>query len=138
MPPKKTLKKATMIKMISTQNAPAAIGPYTQAVLAGGILYISGQIPINPKTGEMAKGIAAETHQVMENLKAILEEAQMTFSNVVKTSIFIKNMDDFGIVNEIYASYFQDSIYHPARETIQVAALPKNANIEISMTAHQK
>ena len=85
----------------------------------------------------MAKGIAAETHQVMENLKAILEEAQMTFSNVVKTSIFIKNMDDFGIVNEIYASYFQDSIY-PARETIQVAALPKNANIEISMTAHQK
>ena len=126
-----------MTKMISTQNAPAAIGPYTQAVLAGGILYISGQIPINPKTGKMAKGIAAETHQVMENLKAILEEAQMTFSNVVKTSIFIKNMDDFGIVNEIYASYFQDGIY-PARETIQVAALPKNANIEISMTAHQK
>ena len=125
-----------MKQYISTPNAPLAIGSYSQAVLANGILYISGQIPINPKTNEVISGIAEETHQVMKNLQAILSEAEMNFSHVVKTSIFLKNIEDFSIVNEIYASYFSIEKY-PARETIQVANLPKNVNIEISMIAHQ-
>lgn len=125
-----------MKKTISTPLAPAAIGSYTQAVLANGILYISGQIPLNPQTGEIIVGIEAETHQVMKNLRAILEEVGLTFSHVVKTSIFLKNMEDFPIVNDIYASYFS-SEHYPARETIQVSTLPKNVNIEISMIAHQ-
>lgn len=125
-----------MKKLISSNNAPSAIGPYSQAILANGILYISGQIPVVPQTGEILKGIEQETHQVMKNLSAILEEAGMSFSNVVKSQIFLKNMEDFPIVNEIYASYFSNNQY-PARETIQVAELPKNVNIEISMIAHQ-
>ena len=125
-----------MKQYISTPNAPLAIGSYSQAVLANGILYISGQIPINPKTNEVISGIAEEAHQVMKNLKAILSEAKMNFSHVVKTSIFLKNIEDFSIVNEIYASYFSIEKY-PARETIQVANLPKNVGIEISMIAHQ-
>ena len=132
-----TFKSAIIVKQyISTPNAPLAIGSYSQAVLANGILYISGQIPINPETNEVISGIAEETHQVMKNLKAILSEAKMNFSHVVKTSIFLKNMEDFSIVNEIYDSYFSIE-KHPARETIQVANLPKNVNIEISMIAHQ-
>ena len=125
-----------MKKIISTSNAPAAIGPYAQANLVNGILYISGQIPVNPETGKIVEGIEKETHQVMKNLKAVLEEAGMTFKNAVKATIFLKNMDDFAVMNDIYASYL-DAEYYPARETVQVSCLPKNVDIEISMIAHQ-
>lgn len=123
-------------KIISTSNAPAAIGPYSQANFINGVLYISGQIPIDPISGNLVDGIEKETHQVMKNLKAILEEAGMSFSNVVKATIFLKSMDDFAAMNEIYASYLDANSY-PARETVQVACLPKNVSVEISMIAHQ-
>lgn len=123
-----------MKTIINTDNAPAAIGPYAQANLAGGILFISGQIPVDPKTGEQLHGIEAETHQVMKNLQAILTEAGMGFSQVVKTTIFLKSMVDFAVVNEIYASYM-DSAALPARETVEVSALPKGVSVEISMIA---
>ena len=123
-------------KIISTTNAPAAIGPYSQANFVNGVLYISGQIPIDPETGNLVDGIEKETHQVMKNLKAILEEASLSFSNVVKATIFLKSMDDFAAMNEIYASYLDANSY-PARETVQVACLPKNVSVEISMIAHQ-
>ncbi|AGC40050.1 RidA family protein [Riemerella anatipestifer] len=125
-----------MKTIISTNNAPAAIGPYSQANMVNGVLYISGQIPINPSNGELVTGIESETHQVMKNLEAILKEAGMSFSNVVKSTIFLKNMDDFSLVNDIYASYL-DSTQLPARETVQVSRLPKDVNVEISMIAHQ-
>jgi 2-iminobutanoate/2-iminopropanoate deaminase len=125
-----------MKKIINTSNAPAAIGPYAQANFAHGILYISGQIPLNPATGKLFEGIEKETHQVMKNLEAILTEAGMTFKNVVKATIFLKNMDDFAVMNDIYASYL-DAENFPARETVQVSCLPKNVDIEISMIAHQ-
>ena len=125
-----------MKKIISTSEAPAAIGPYSQANFANGILYISGQIPLNPQTGKLEEGIEKETHQVMKNLEAILKEAGMTFKNVVKATIFLKNMDDFVVMNDIYASYLDPESY-PARETVQVSCLPKNVDIEISMIAHQ-
>lgn len=125
-----------MKKIISTTNAPAAIGPYSQANFANGILYISGQIPVNPENGKLVEGIEKETHQVMKNLEAILTEAGMTFKNVVKATIFLKNMDDFAVMNDIYASYLNADSY-PARETVQVSCLPKNVDIEISMIAHQ-
>jgi 2-iminobutanoate/2-iminopropanoate deaminase len=124
-----------MKQIIFTANAPAPIGPYNQAVLSGNTLYISGQIPLNPTTGALVtENITAETTQVMQNLKAILETAGMTFENVVKTTIFIMNMDDFGAINTIYGSYFDEKTA-PARETVQVAGLPKNVNVEISMIA---
>ena len=123
-------------KVISTSKAPAAIGPYSQANFINGVLYISGQIPIDPETGNFVDGIEKETHQVMKNLKAILEEAGMSFSNVVKATIFLKSMDDFAAMNEIYASYL-DANNYPARETVQVSCLPKNVSVEISMIAHQ-
>lgn len=125
-----------MKKLISTKNAPAAIGPYSQANFANGILYISGQIPLNSETGKLEEGITKATHQVMKNLEAILTEAGLTFKNVVKATIFLKNMDDFAVMNDIYASYL-DSESYPARETVQVSCLPKNVDIEISMIAHQ-
>ena len=125
-----------MKKIISTSDAPAAIGPYSQANFANGILYISGQIPMNPQTGKLEEGIEKETHQVMKNLEAILTEAGLTFKNVVKATIFLKNMDDFAVMNDIYASYLDPESY-PARETVQVSCLPKNVDIEISMIAHQ-
>ncbi|KAA0128735.1 RidA family protein [Chryseobacterium sp. SN22] len=125
-----------MKKIISTENAPAAIGPYSQANMANGVLYISGQIPVDPATGKLAEGIERETHQVMKNLEAVLTEAGMTFKNVVKATIFLKNMDDFAVMNDIYASYL-DAESYPARETVQVSCLPKNVDIEISMIAHQ-
>ena len=121
-------------KIINTKNAPAPIGPYNQAIRAGKTLYISGQIPLDPITGAMKNNdIKEETHQVMLNLKAILLEAGMNFRDVVKTTIFIMDMKQFGEINEIYGSYFEGD--HPARETVQVAALPKSANVEISMIA---
>ncbi|MDH6251987.1 2-iminobutanoate/2-iminopropanoate deaminase [Chryseobacterium sp. H1D6B] len=125
-----------MKQIISTVNAPAAIGPYSQANLANGILYISGQIPVDPSTGKLVEGIEKETHQVMKNLEAILTEAGMTFKNVVKATIFLKSMDDFAVMNDIYASYL-DAESYPARETVQVSCLPKNVDIEISMIAHK-
>lgn len=123
-----------MKKIIHTSEAPAAIGPYSQATLVNGTLYISGQIPVDPENGKVVEGIQKETHQVMKNLKAILTAAEMDFSNAVKASIFLKNMDDFAVVNDIYASYFENEIY-PARETVQVSCLPKNVDVEISMIA---
>lgn len=124
-----------MKKIINTSKAPAPIGPYNQAVLSGNTLYISGQIPMNPETGKLVEGdIKKETQQSMENLKAILTEAGMTFENVVKTSIFLSDMHQFGQVNEVYASYF-DADTAPARETVEVANLPKFVNVEISMIA---
>ena len=124
-----------MKTIIHTQNAPAPLGPYNQAVLANGTLYISGQIAIDPKSGELIlNSIEEETGQVMLNLEAILMAANMTFENVVKSSIFISNMDDFAKINSIYGRSFNEETA-PARETVQVAKLPKNVNIEISMIA---
>ena len=124
-----------MKKIINTSNAPAPIGPYNQAVLNGNILYTSGQIAIDPKTGKLVTdSIQAETELVMENLKAILTEANMTFENVIKTSIFISNMNNFAQINEVYAKYFNAETA-PARETVEVANLPKFVNVEISVIA---
>lgn len=123
-----------MKKIINTPHAPKPIGPYNQAVLAHGTLYVSGQIPINPVSGELVKGdIQDQTRQVMENLKAILTAAGVDFSHVVKCSIFISDMHNFPKINEVYASYFGNSA--PARETIQVAALPMFVDVEISCIA---
>jgi 2-iminobutanoate/2-iminopropanoate deaminase len=124
-----------MKKIIFTPKAPAPIGPYNQAVLSGNTLYTSGQIALLPATGELVLGsIEIETEQVMQNLKAVLEAADMTFENVVKTTIFIMNMGDFAKINAVYGKYFNEETA-PARETVQVATLPKNVNIEISMIA---
>lgn len=124
-----------MKKIINTEKAPAPIGPYSQAVLKNGVLYTSGQIAINPENGELVLGdIQKETTLVMENVKAVLSAAEMTFENVVKSSIFLSDMNNFSKVNEVYGSYFDDESA-PARETVQVAVLPKNVNVEISMIA---
>lgn len=124
-----------MKKIITTSKAPEPIGPYNQAILAGNTLYTSGQIALNPETMLLVlDDIKAETNQVMQNLKAVLEAANMTFENVVKSSIFISNMDDFALINDVYGSYFNEA-HAPARETVQVAKLPKNVNVEISMIA---
>jgi 2-iminobutanoate/2-iminopropanoate deaminase len=126
-----------MKTIIFTEKAPAPIGPYNQAVLTGNTLYTSGQIAINPATGELVTdSIETETKQVMENLKAVLEAANMTFENVIKSTIFISDMNDFTAINSIYGAYF-DEKSAPARETVQVAGLPKNVNVEISMIAVQ-
>jgi 2-iminobutanoate/2-iminopropanoate deaminase len=122
-------------KIIFTDKAPAPIGPYSQAVLVNGTLYTSGQIASNPVTGELIlDSIEVETEQVMQNLKALLEAADMTFDNVVKATIFIMNMGDFARINAVYGKHFKEDIA-PARETVQVATLPKNVNIEISVIA---
>jgi 2-iminobutanoate/2-iminopropanoate deaminase len=124
-----------MKKIIKTDKAPAPIGPYNQAILSGNTLYTSGQIAINPATGELVlENITAETKQVMENMKAVLEAAEMTFENVVKSTIFISDMHNFGAINAVYATYFQEETA-PARETVEVANLPKFVNVEISMIA---
>lgn len=124
-----------MKKIINTPKAPAPIGPYNQAVLVKDTLYISGQIPLNVATGSLVEGdIEQETRQCMENLKAILDAAGMTFENVVKASVFLKNMDQFAKVNQVYGSYFDEETA-PARETVEVARLPKSVNVEIAMIA---
>jgi 2-iminobutanoate/2-iminopropanoate deaminase len=121
-------------KIINTPNAPAPIGPYNQAVFAGNLLFISGQVAINPVSGNIeTTDILGETHQVMHNIKAILTDAGLDFSNVVKTTIFLSDMDLFATVNEVYGKYFSGSF--PARETVAVKGLPKNVNVEISMIA---
>jgi 2-iminobutanoate/2-iminopropanoate deaminase len=124
-----------MKKIIYTDKAPAPIGPYNQAILHNGMLYTSGQIALNPANMELVMdSIEIETKQVMENLKAVLEAANMTFENVIKSTIFIMDMNDFAKINSVYGSYFNEQTA-PARETVQVATLPKNVNIEISMIA---
>jgi 2-iminobutanoate/2-iminopropanoate deaminase len=121
-------------KIIETANAPAPIGPYSQAVVAGGFLFASGQIALVPATGELVlENIEAETEQVMQNIKAILTEANVDFSNIVKTTIFLSDMALFARVNEVYGRYFTGT--YPARETVAVKGLPKSVNVEISITA---
>lgn len=121
-------------KIINTESAPAPISPYSQAVLAGNTLYISGQIPLDPSTGELVNGtIEEETEMVMQNLKGILEAAGFGFENVVKSTIFIKDMDQFGQINSVYGKYFPSN--PPARECVQVARLPKDVRVEISVIA---
>lgn len=123
------------MKKIETKNAPQAIGPYSQAVLAGSQLYISGQLPIDPATGKLVEAdIRLQTSRVLDNLKAILSAAGCTFENVVRCDVFLKDMNDFGVVNEVYGHYFKQPI-PPARQTIQVARLPLDALIEISCIA---
>ncbi|MDK2918048.1 MAG: 2-iminobutanoate/2-iminopropanoate deaminase [Candidatus Petromonas sp.] len=122
------------LKTIYTDKAPAAVGPYSQAVKAGNLLFVSGQIPINPATGELVKGsIEDETRQCLENAKAILNEAGTSLSKVVKVTVFIKDMNQFGRINEVYGEYFSD--HKPARACVEVARLPKDVNVEIEMIA---
>ncbi|UAM99309.1 RidA family protein [Polaribacter litorisediminis] len=124
-----------MKKIIKTSKAPAPIGPYNQAILSGNTLYTSGQIALHPETGELVlASIKAETKQVMENMKEVLAAADMTFENVVKSSIFISDMNNFSEINSIYGNYFNEE-NAPARETVEVANLPKFVNVEISMIA---
>lgn len=125
-----------MKTIINTTDAPAPIGPYSQAVLANGFLYVSGQIPINPATGELTMdSIKSETEQVMRNLNAVLLEAGFDFSNILKTTIFLSDMALFAEVNEVYGSYFETDF--PARETVAVKGLPKGVNVEISVIAYK-
>lgn len=121
-------------EIIRTENAPAPIGPYSQGVKINGTLYVSGQIALDPKSGElMLDNIEEETEMVMENLKAVVEAAGLTMENIVKTSIFISDMNNFSRINEVYGSFFEKDF--PARETVQVSVLPKNVNVEISCIA---
>jgi 2-iminobutanoate/2-iminopropanoate deaminase len=123
-----------MKKIISTSDAPAAIGPYSQAIRAGSTIYCSGQIPLDPKTGQIISGgIDAQTRRVLDNIAALLKAESLGFGNIVKTTIFLTNLSDFQTVNEIYGSYFKSQ--PPARSTVQVSALPKGANIEIEVIA---
>ena len=125
-----------MNTVINTTDAPAPIGPYSQAVIANGFLFLSGQVAINPETGELTQSsIKEETHQVMRNIKAVLLEASYEFDDVVKTTIFLSDMNLFAEVNEVYGSYFDKTF--PARETVAVKGLPKGVNVEISMTAYK-
>lgn len=120
-------------QVIKTDNAPEAIGPYSQAIMVGDFIYTSGQIPINPKTGIMETDIKLATKQSMENIKAILEEVGTSLENVIKTTIFLKDLNDFNVVNEVYATYFNEN--NPARSCVEVAKLPKDAVIEIEAIA---
>lgn len=123
-----------MHKIINTENAPAPIGPYSQSVLAGNTLYVSGQIALMPESGDLlTDNIEDETHQVMKNLGAILKEVGGDYSNIAKCSIFVSDMGNFGRINEVYGEYFKEN--PPARETVEVSALPKNVNVEISCIA---
>lgn len=121
--------------IISTEHAPAAIGPYSQAIKINHLLFVSGQIPIHPATNEIPTDIEAQSHQVMNNIEAILKEANLCWNHVVKTTIFLTDMKDFGKINEVYASYFSEVF--PARECVQVVALPKNVSVEISVIASE-
>lgn len=126
-----------MKTIINTNNAPSPIGPYSQAVQFGNMLFVSGQIAINPATGELdLSNIENETHQVMKNIGAILTEAGVDYSHIIKTGIFLKDMNQFAAVNEVYGSYFSSDF--PARETVQVSRLPKDVNVEISVVAYTK
>lgn len=122
-----------MKKVISTNKAPGAIGPYSQGVQVGDMFFFSGQIPLHPETGEMAKGIEAQTKQALENVKALLESQGLCFENVIKTTVFLDSMDDFSKVNEIYATYFVAPF--PARSAVEVAKLPRGALLEVEVIA---
>ncbi|MEO8885006.1 MAG: RidA family protein [Mucilaginibacter sp.] len=123
-----------MKKIINSNDAPPPVGPYSHAVVAGGLIFVSGQIPLHPFTGELIiDDITVATNLIMENIGAILNEAKAGFDDIVKTSIFLTDMDNFAEVNEVYSSYFKNNF--PARETVQVAALPKGVNVEISVIA---
>lgn len=127
-----------MKRIISTDLAPKAIGPYSQGVMIGELIFLSGQIPVDPNTGEIVAGedpIVAQTHQSMKNVKSILESQELNFNNVIKSTVFITNMDDFPKVNEVYAQYFGET--YPARSCVQVAKLPKGALVEIEVIAHK-
>ncbi len=118
---------------VSTPNAPAALGPYSQAVDTGSTVYCSGQLGLDPATGNLADGVQAQTHQALKNLQAVLSEAGLSLDNVVKTTVFVQDLADFGTVNEIYGTYFHGGF--PARSCVQIAALPKNALVEIECIA---
>ena len=118
---------------VSTPNAPAALGPYSQAVDTGSTIYCSGQLGLDPATGNLADGVQAQTHQALKNLQAVLNEAGLSLDNVVKTTVFVQDLADFGTVNEIYGTYFHGGF--PARSCVQIAALPKNALVEIECIA---
>lgn len=122
-----------MKKVISTDKAPAAIGPYSQAIEVNGVVYTSGVIPVNPATGEIPEGVEAQAEQALSNLSALLSAAGTSMENVVKTTVFIKEMDAFGTINEIYASYFKGAF--PARSCVEVARLPKDVQLEIEAIA---
>jgi len=125
------------LKKVHTNNAPAAVGPYSQAMIAGDFVYVSGQLPINPETGKMVTtSIKDQTRQSLENAKAILKEAGTSLENVVKTTVFLQNMGDFGDMNEVYAEFFTD--HKPARAAVEVAKLPLGADVEIQMVAYLK
>ena len=127
-----------MKKIISTDLAPKAIGPYSQGIMVGDLVFLSGQIPVDPNTGEIVTGedaIVAQTHQSMTNVKSILQSQGLNFNNVIKSTVFITNMDDFPKVNEVYAQYFEEA--YPARSCVQVAKLPKGALVEIEVIAHK-
>lgn len=121
------------MKEVKTNNAPAAIGPYSQAVVSGNMVYASGQIPVNPATGEIPEGVEAQANQAFTNVKNLLAAAGTSIDKVVKTSVFIQNMDDFGKINEIYANYFTES--YPARSCVEVAKLPKGVLLEVEAVA---
>ena len=123
-----------MKETISTQSAPGAIGPYSQAVKVGNLIFCSGQIPINPQTGEfVSEDVAEQTRQVLKNLSAVLEAAQTSLNNVVKTTVFLADMNDFAAMNEVYAEFFSEN--KPARATVQAARLPRDARVEIECIA---
>ncbi|PWM68697.1 MAG: reactive intermediate/imine deaminase [Eubacteriales Family XIII. Incertae Sedis bacterium] len=124
-----------MRKVIVTTNAPAAIGPYSQGNLAGNTLYVSGQLPLNPETGEMPEGVIAQTEQSLSNVKAIVEAAGGTMDNVVKTIVFLKDMNDFADMNGVYAKFFTEGLY-PSRSAVEVARLPKDALVEVEAIAY--
>ena len=123
-----------MVKAIHTENAPAAIGPYSQAIQAGGFVYVSGQIPVDPESGEIAEGIEKQTEQVMENLNAVLKEAGTDFTQAVKFTIYLNSMENFATVNEIYGKYLIEP--YPARATVEVSRLPKDVLVEIDVIAY--
>ncbi|ADX68147.1 RidA family protein [Weeksella virosa] len=124
-----------MRKVIHTENAPKAIGPYSQAIVCNGLIFVSGQVPVNPETGEVvSSSFADEVHQVMKNVNAILAQAGTSINNVVKVTIFLSDMNNFAELNELYAGYFSSDQY-PARECVQVARLPRDVNVEISVIA---
>lgn len=123
------------MKAIKTNNAPGAIGPYSQVIVAGDLVFVSGQLPVVPETGEFAGDIRENTHQCLKNIKAILSEEGLDLSNVVKTTVLFKDMNDFAAMNEVYAQYFTEP--YPARAAFEVAKLPKGSNIEIEAIAHR-
>ena len=124
------------MKQIKTDNAPAAIGPYSQAIISGNTVYCSGQIPINPNTGDIPNGVSAQAHQVFENIKNLLDASGTSIDNVIKTSVFIKDMNDFAEINAIYAEYFTEP--YPARSCVEVARLPKDVLLEAEVIAEIK